>query len=74
MQRKGLNETGRRRITGPGDKVLSRGNAEIGSLNEMSTGLVMSRIENEEMGLVLGFHRSMVVVIWESGSPSVASM
>jgi hypothetical protein len=72
VQRKGLDRTGCRHVVGPCEQVLPRNNAEICPLNEMSARLMMGRVKNEEMSLVLIFHRSNEVVIWEPGLPACA--
>jgi hypothetical protein len=73
MQGKWLNGTSVCHVGGPSEQVLSRGNPEIGPLDKMAAGLVVSRIEDEKMSLVFVFHRSRAVVIWESGRLSAAS-
>ncbi|HCA78497.1 MAG TPA: hypothetical protein DEP53_02055 [Bacteroidetes bacterium] len=52
VQGKGLNGTRRCHVAGPGEEVISRDNTEISPLDKMSAGLMVGRIENEEVSLV----------------------
>ena len=62
-QRKRLNGTNGCDIAGPGEEILPGDNPEISPLDEVSARLMVSRVENEIMGLVLVFHGSRGIVI-----------